>query len=617
MGRSCLRTLALSTVLGLTLSVLTAPASATHSSALSGTSTAPASGCFSPPTNGSNATVFVLAGTVLNLSGQSMEPPYSLGLPFCLDESVTFVGSWTAPQLTQSMVLFPNSTSFDWPGPFSPVGEHWTYNETLFPGSYDLYFYLWNTTVGTVNVTSSLTFDFNRPTATLQPTGAFVVAPQGNVSWPFTIPESGSRVAFTSEGTVYGSFEAGVLTPAQWQNFEASPSSFDWLAAVWEGGDDGGVIGPILSADLPANTTPGDYVLVVYNPVTSPCTVNFTSPLYLAFTQGGSSSPTYEVSFSAVGPVTGAEWYVNVTGGPSLAGNGGAICTALPNGSYTYADSTLAKYWKGASGSFSVNGAATTVAANLTSLKYTVTYIESGLPSKLLSKVGWTVEVNGTVERSKTSNVSVAGLPNGTYPLLVVGPAGHMTPVHPTQVVAGATTVRVNFMRGPTRSLTFVERGLPRAGRSVQEWCVEVSSWMRCSSNASLIFENLTPGTYGYSVRSPLEGQVITAMVGKTTIGTSGNLTLYGTTSVRLAFTYSYTVTFRQYGLTNGTWSVTVKGVLKGAGWNSSVSFELANGSYGYQIGSVIGYTHAGSPGRADVIGAPTGVAVIFTPRES
>jgi len=595
---------------GLALSLLVSPTSGAHA----GVPVTAGPGCIGPTSNASKATVFVSEGTELSLSGESLDPPYSLGLPFCLSESVTLVGSWTASQRTETAVLDQNSTSFDWPNPWS-YAKNWTYNETLFPGSYDLYFFLVNSTSGTVNITGALTFEFDRTTVTLQPTGEFDVAPKGNVSWPFTIPNASSRIGFMSDEAINcaGGNAAGVLTITEWRRFEADPSSFDWQSGVWFTQGSGGVIGPLLSAEV-GNVSAGDYVLVFFNNASSSsCTLNMTTPLYLAFTPGHPDDPTFEVSFSEVGPMTGYWWDVSITGGPSLAGNGKTVATALPNGSYSYAVVTLSPYWRGTPGSVVVNGTAVADSVTFVALRYTVSFTESGLPSRVLSAVGWTVELNGTVERSHASTLSIHGLPNGTYSLLVVGPSGHTTPIRPSQTVAGNTTVNVVFTRGRTLSLTFTEGGLPRIRSSVQRWCVEVGGWKTCSSRPSQTFENLTSGSYAYAVLSPTSGQATTASVSGMSIPLNGTLDVERSEEVKLKFVYRYAVTFTESGLTSGTWSLSIRGHTETAAWNRTIEFNLTNGTYTYRVGSEVGYKEIDNPPRVRIEGSAASVAVTFT----
>jgi len=79
-----------------------------------------------------------------------------------------------------------------------------------------------------------------------------------------------------------------------------------------------------------------------------------------------------------------------------------------------------------------------------------------------------------------------------------------------------------------------------------------------------------------------------------------------------LTFTYLYNLTFNDSGLLSGTWSITVKGVLRSAAAGMPISFRFPNGTYAYKIGKEFGYASLGSPTKAIVDGGPGVVTVTF-----
>lgn len=321
------------------------------------------------------------------------------------------------------------------------------------------------------------------------------------------------------------------------------------------------------------------------------------------------SRVTYVVALAETGLPSGTKWYVNVTGGPSVSGKAAHLSTSASNGTYTYTVATENKSFAAPPGEFTVSGAVVHVAIVFSLQRYTVTFGELGLPKASLAK-GWTVVLNGTVDRGTTSTLNFT-LPNGTYQALVLGPAGYVwAGASGTTNVSGATHVAVPFAKGRTVTLTFGEKHLPNG----QSWCVEVDLYGQCTSLRSVKYANLTPGlVYDYAVVSPLVNQTITAKVGTTVVPTAGALTFTGSEKVVLTFAYPYAVSFTQSGLTSGAWSVSIKGTMRTVLWNASIVFDLTNGSYGYAVGKEPGYTAVGSPKAIDVSGAPVSVSVTFS----
>jgi hypothetical protein len=241
---------------------------------------------------------------------------------------------------------------------------------------------------------------------------------------------------------------------------------------------------------------------------------------------------------------------------------------------------------------------------------FSVTFTESGIPTKTLAKTGWAVELNGTVKYSLTTTINFSGVPNGTDPVLIVGPSGYTASGSGRLTVSGTTSVSVTFAKGNTETLRFSEKGLPKG----QLWCTAVDDDRQCSVTASMKYTNLTPGNYSYAVVSPLSGQTITAKVGTMVVAPSGSLDVTKSTTVALKFAYLYAVTFTETGLVNETWSVTIKGVTMSSGSGGPIVFHLVNGTYAYRIGKIPGYTSSGSPKRV-VVPTAVSLAVTFTPK--
>lgn len=236
-----------------------------------------------------------------------------------------------------------------------------------------------------------------------------------------------------------------------------------------------------------------------------------------------------------------------------------------------------------------------------------VTFSETGL------KPGarWTAAVDGLSQSSSASSI-VLRSPAAPVPYLLAGPRGYqvsgLAPSGTLALTPGNRTVSFTFVKGPTLTFGFGEKGL-RAGST---WCMMLGGLSRCSSTTSLKVGNLTAGTYPYAVASPTSGQQITAKIGKIVEPANGTYDLLKSTTLSLSFFYPYEVTFNESGLATGTWSVTVKGHTGTAAAGTAISFLLGNGTYAYKIGAVPGYESIGSPVKLLVAGAPATVSVTF-----
>ena len=74
----------------------------------------------------------------------------------------------------------------------------------------------------------------------------------------------------------------------------------------------------------------------------------------------------------------------------------------------------------------------------------------------------------------------------------------------------------------------------------------------------------------------------------------------------------SYVLTFAQTGLPSGaSWEVTLNGTARSS-TNSTVTFAEVNGTYGFSIGSVAGYTADPSSGSLTISGANASQAISF-----
>jgi hypothetical protein len=301
---------------------------------------------------------------------------------------------------------------------------------------------------------------------------------------------------------------------------------------------------------------------------------------------------------------------------------------------------------------------------------YSVTFQETGLPANTT----WSVSLatshsdarspdwkGGGGAGSSTNGTIVFLLANGTFHY-AVGPAEAAGVLYaPTPSVGNFTvngsnlTENVTFAPVPLYTLAFTESGLPngtfwsvalggvpRGGdhpEIVSPLC-DRSAW-NGSTNVSVNF-SVPNGTYDFSVANVSAGsQLYSAAPAAGNVSVNGsNVTVFVTFTPEV----NYLVTFAETGLPNGTfWSVqlavpggngwpggpapdlTVSPQCdQGSGWNgsanSTLGFEVPNGTYAFEIASVPGndsvplYVPAPGSGNVTVNGTNVTVAITFAP---
>ena len=234
---------------------------------------------------------------------------------------------------------------------------------------------------------------------------------------------------------------------------------------------------------------------------------------------------------------------------------------------------------------------------------YAVTFSEAGLPAGTT----WSVSLNGSMKSGTGSIVFTE--PNGTYSFNVGVVSGYTaSPISGSFTVSGvAVSKAITFTALPPGqySLVFSETGLP----SGTNWSVAVGTTTHTSTGSTISFTEAN-GTYSYTVG---------AVTGFTATPSSGSVTVNGAAkTVSIAFAKAgtgttYSVTFTETGLPTGTsWSVTLNGQTLSS-TTSTITFQEANGSYAFTVGSVSGYTVGPSPGTIKVNGAAISQAITFT----
>ncbi|MCI4368737.1 MAG: hypothetical protein L3K09_04160 [Thermoplasmata archaeon] len=338
----------------------------------------------------------------------------------------------------------------------------------------------------------------------------------------------------------------------------------------------------------------------------------------------------YPVTFVQTGLPSGTIWVVQFGGFSnnssfSIRGNSTStmISFAEPNGSYPYRVWPSGQYAPApAVGNVTVSGAnlwVPIVFAIPPAPIYSLTFAESGLPSGTPWNVTLGIGVprtNATVQSTTSTSLTFIE-PAGRYFFGVGGAYGYSPAPAAGIVDLNGTnlTLAIAFSFAPGfYAVRFVEAGLP-AGT---EWNVSLSNasvghLVAYPTNTSTIF-SVPNGSFAYRVGSncgyaPFPVCRYVASPSNGLVNVTG-----GAQNVTVTFSLvSYTASFIESGLPGGTsWSVDLGGSVVGS-TSATVSFGEPNGSYGYLIGSVSGYSVNGSSsGNLTVNGANVSVAVTF-----
>lgn len=317
----------------------------------------------------------------------------------------------------------------------------------------------------------------------------------------------------------------------------------------------------------------------------------------------------YEVTFTESGLPSGAQWWVNVTGGSSTSSSTTALSFLEPNGTYNYSVATADKAYATAGGSFTV------FAANLSQAvtflwssggQYEISFREKGLASGL----SWSLTLNNTYKSSTTPFLNFTE-PNGSYSYVVWTPQGYnATPASGNMSVSGTPlSIPISFSSfSPGKyPVTFGETGLKNGTR----WGVTIGASTQ-SQNGSTIVVFEPNGSYSYTIVIPAGYRAST----QGGIYTVSGIPLYFPLSFTAVPTnqMNYTVSFAEFGLPTGTsWSVTFAGTaLSSKG--STIPFSKPNGTWNFTVPAVGGYVPTPSHGNVTVNGTSPLVRIYFTP---
>ena len=230
---------------------------------------------------------------------------------------------------------------------------------------------------------------------------------------------------------------------------------------------------------------------------------------------------------------------------------------------------------------------------------YTITYVESGLPSG----TAWSVVLDASSVKSTTQTVvfspDAAQHIKVTYSVAAV--PGYLVSVKAGSVNLNGTSMVIMVTFSPVKyNVTFTETGLT-AGTT---WSLTIGGKVVNSVDSSLTVE-LANGTYNYSIGS---------VAGFHSTISSGTLTVNGSGPV-ISVTFSknsYVLTVTETGLPAGTsWSANVNGESQTT-TNVSLQFILVSGNYSVKVSGPSGYTVSLSSSTAYLNDTNATVSAVF-----
>jgi hypothetical protein len=374
--------------------------------------------------------------------------------------------------------------------------------------------------------------------------------------------------------------------------------------------------GSSLSVPIGNGTFPFE-IFGVSGYTTSPANGNITitganQSVSIAFSSTANAT-RYMVNFTEVGLPVGSAWSVDLNG-TYWSGSGSQITVDLSNNSWYWFQIHAPSDYSAVDSfeDFSVDGSNLTFQVSffdVVSAQFSIAFTEHGLPNG----TAWTVAMDH-IESSSTAASIAFTVPNGTYAYNVSTGSQYLpTTAGGTAVVSGAgVAISVNFTLGPSPPLypiQFNETGLPRG----TNWSVDLGGVTSSSSSRTVEFEQ-SNGTYPYSI-STVPGYVAAPAWGNVTVhGLPRQVSIVYTSTAPPPPPPAFAITFHERGLPNGTgWGVVIGSSIETSLTNSIEFPDEMNGSYGYVVLAISGYSATYS-GVATVAGANVTINVTFIP---
>ena len=327
-------------------------------------------------------------------------------------------------------------------------------------------------------------------------------------------------------------------------------------------------------------------------------TVSGNTPLRINFT----AQLTRPVVFAAAGLPGGVGWAVNVNytdGGGTVSHNGvGAYANfSLRNGSYTFRVAVPSGFGLYPTVyAFTVNNTNVTVPLRFHVGNLTVAFTESGLPNG----TNWSV-LFGSGRNSSSTDTIDCYVNGGSVPYLVPSAAGLVPTPSGGTVAVGPLGNAVSIVFAlPTFPVVVDSSGLPAGS----PWQVELNGSVEATNTTEVQF--LEPnGSYALQVFAAPGYRVASYTV---PVDVSGGAVL-----VNLRWNETrFPTEFLESGLASGTsWSVTINGTTLRGG-SPGLATSLPNGTYRFEIGTVLGYSASPSGGSLWVFASNASQTVTF-----
>ncbi len=315
----------------------------------------------------------------------------------------------------------------------------------------------------------------------------------------------------------------------------------------------------------------------------------------------------YTVFFNESGLPSNLKWSVTLNG-TTVSTYQNTIYFTLPNGTYDYSVETPIAVGSGTEFTTTSGGV---VIVDGSGVEIVVTYTEEFYLNMSVIPTG-----SGTV--SPSSGWYPAGMDITLYPSAYAGYIfinwtgtgdGSYTGAQPTANIVMKGPINETALFAKVYNVKFTESGL-RTGTS---WGVSI-----INTAGTVIFQNITTndfvtfslpnGTYTFKVKN---------VSGYTVSPRNGKITVVGEQiSISVQFSVIpqyYSITFTESGLATGTsWSVTLNGVSETSS-NSTIVFNVPNGTYTYTIGVIAGYRTINYSGAFTVSGNSMVIEVVWS----
>lgn len=344
----------------------------------------------------------------------------------------------------------------------------------------------------------------------------------------------------------------------------------------------------------------------MHSPVGSMTYANSSETIYAPDLQGQGIflfsnfiPPDHTVYFNQTGLPAGTTWYVNISTGTSISGNGNSLILEIPNGTFQYTVSTADKTYGAPSGTFTVSGKNITVNVAFSSTTYPVTFTESGIPSGYV----WWANVTGQAPASSSGNTVTLNLVDGTYDYNLSSVNKTWKPVQESgtfsvdnsPVSLGASFGEVTY------PVIFYAFNLPYG----LTFYVNLSNGMKANSTNDITSLDLPNGTYHYTIGSS----------DKSYTHPGGTFTVAGTQGYEYIYfkLLVYQVKFSESGIPpSSEWYITAAGNNSGPlSPGSSFIQNLTNGTYTYSA-TCTNSSYLSNSGTFTVSGKSLNITVHF-----